>query len=255
MKILVLLSVLLLTSCSSYVRTLGTRMISPETSKGFGNGTLDIRLQSTKRDRLNFDNDKVNNKVESADSPYAPSALGEMGIVKRLDLFLIPSAYLTPSLLGAKVQVLGDEQPDAKKGNFSTSFMGAVGSKSESFSRSDNNDLNDILFGNVDKLEVKTVHREIGIIAGYRWADKFLHYANAVYFHEKVYGNVTTNNNNLQNAQFKYTQEGAIYSTGFILYFGAHAHWKVDYSHFISQWSKTNQQAINSLNTAIGFNW
>lgn len=254
MKFLVLLSVFLLTSCSSYVRTLGTRMISPETNKGFGNGTLELRLQSTKRDRLNFDNDQVNNKVESADSPYAPSALGETGIVKRVDLFLIPSMYLTPSLWGAKIQVFGDERPDAKKGNFSTSIMGAVGSKKESFSSS--GDLDDILIGNIDKLEVNTVHREIGVIAGYRWTDKFLHYANAIYFHEKVDGKVTTDNNTLQDARFKYSQEGAIYSTGFILYFGAHAHWKVDYSHFLSSWSKaTNKQTVNSANTAIGFDF
>jgi hypothetical protein len=253
MKILIILPVFLLTSCSSYVRTLGTRMISPETSKGFGNGTLDVRLQSSKRDRLNFDNDKVNNKIENSDSPYAVSALGEMGIVKRVDAFIIPSMYLTPTLWGAKVQVLGDEQPDAKKGNFSTSLMGAVGSKSESYSSS--GDLNDILFGNIDKLEVNTTHREVGLISGYRWTDRFLHYANAIFFHEKVDGKVTTNNNNLMDSKFKYTQEGQIFSTGFILYFGAHANWKVDYSHFLSDWSKTGKQTINTVNTAIGFNW
>lgn len=253
MKLLFLLSVLLLTSCSSYVRTLGTRMISPETSKGFGNGNLELRLQSTKRDRLNFDNDKVNNKIEATDSPYAPSVLGEMGTVKRVDAFVIPSAYLTPTLWGAKVQVLGDEQPDAKKGNFSASIMGAVGSKKETLSET--GELDDIIFGNIDNLEVNTVHREIGLIAGYRWSDKFLHYANAVFFHEKVDGKVTTNNNTLQDAKFKYTQEGTIYSTGFILEFGKHAYWKVDYSYFLSDWSKTGKQTINSVNTAIGFHW
>lgn len=250
MRILILL--FLVTACSSYVRTLGTRMISPETSSGWGNGTLDVRLQSSKRDRLNFDNDKTNNKIENYSSPYSVSAMGELGVIKRLDLFVLPSMFLTPSLLGAKVQVLGDEKKEAKRGNFSVAVMGAAGSRSDKFSSS--GDLDDLILGNVDKLEVNTVHREIGLIAGYRWQEKFLHYVNGVYINETVDGKVTTDSNVLNDTKFKYHQNGMIYSTGFIWYFGT-SHWKVDYSHFVSNWSKTGTQYTNSVNTALGFDW
>lgn len=253
MKFWPLVILLFITSCTSYVRTLGTRMISPETSNGFGNGTLDVRLQSSKRDELDFANDQVNNKVKNIDSPYAASILGEAGIVKRFDAFVIPSAYLTPTLWGGKVQVLGHEYPEAKKGNFSASLMGAVGSRSESYSGS-NNDLEDILNGNIEKLKVNTVHREAGLIIGYRWHDRLLHYANGIAFTEKVDGKVTTDNHTLQDAKFKYSQNGVIYSTGIIWYFGT-SHWKVDLSHMDSKWSKTGMQSVNSINTALGFSW
>lgn len=228
-------------------------MISPETSNGFGNGTLDVRLQSSKRDRLNFDNDQLNNKVENEDSPHAVSILGEAGIVSRLDAFVIPSAYLTPTLWGAKIQILGDESPQAKRGNFSATIMGAVGSRNETYTESDN-DLEDIFNGNIEKLSVNTSHREAGLIIGYRWHDRFLHYANGIVFTERVDGKVTTDNNVLQDAKYKYNQNGVIYSTGFIWYFGT-SHWKVDLSHMDSKWSKTGMQSVNSVNTALGFSW
>lgn len=248
----ILIMLFFVTSCSSYLRTVGTRMISPETSAGFGNGTLDVRLHSAKLDHLDFSNDQTNNKIDNDGSVSSLSLLGEIGLIRRVDAFILPSMFLSPTLYGAKIQILGDERPNAKRGNFSVAVMGAFGSNSESFSKED--DLSDILFGNVNKLEVNNHHKEVGLIAGYRWHDRFLHYVNGIYLHETVDGKVTTRNSVLNNEKFKYNQDGMIYSTGFFWYFGS-AHWKVDVSYFNSKWSKTRNHYLTSANTAIGFDW
>lgn len=240
-------------SCSTYVRTLTTRMISPETHGGLGHGALEARLQSSKRDKLDVADNTTDNAIDRADAPYALAGMGEIGFFKRLDLFIIPSLSVTPTLFGLKYQFIGSPKLEAKKGNFSTSLM--IGYGQMGVKETDSGDLEDILNDNIEEIEVNTRHEEVGLVAGYRWSENFLHYANVVYLHEKVDGKVTTDSGTLVDAPYSYDQDGMIYSTGFILYFGSHAHWKVDYSHLVSDWTRTQKQTANTLNTAIGFNW
>lgn len=90
--------------------------------------------------------------------------------------------------------------------------------------------------------------------SGYRWSDLFLHHANVTYLHETVEGKVTTDSGALAGERYSFDQDEMIYSTSFILYF-AKAHWEVDYSHMVSDWTHTQKTTINTVNTAIGFNW
>lgn len=251
MKISILLSLLILTSCTSYVRTLGNRMISPESQGSLGKGSFEIRAHQSKRDQLNFENDSTTNNVQRAGSPYAAGLMGELGLLNRLDIYLIPST-VSSTIYGLKFQFLGKPESEAKKGNFSTSLVLGYGSFSDE--TNGNNDLEDFFEGNVEDLEVDTTHQDVGLIVGYRWAEKFLQYANAIYLRETVEGKVTSDSGTLDNAKFTFYQDGMIYSTGFIIYFGT-SHLKLDYSHFVSDWSRTEKTTVNTANFALGFNW
>ena len=226
--------------------------MSPESQGELGNGSLEMRAQVSKRDQLNFENDSTNNSLDRAGSPHALGAMGELGLHKRLDIYVIPSLLVSPTIYGLKFQFLGSPRTEAKRGNFSSSLMIGVGNRSEKNLSS--NDLDDFLQGNIDELKVDTHHKDIGLIAGYRWSEKILHYANAIYLREEVEGKVTSDSGALTNSQFKFYQDGMIYSSGFIFYF-AHSQLKLDYSHFVSDWSHTDKHTINSLNLALGFNW
>lgn len=253
MKNILLLSlVLLFTSCSSYVRTLGTRMISPEAHGGLGKGALELRLQASKRDSFDFSDETTDNDVRRAGTPYAMGAMGEIGFFKRLDFYIIPSVLLSPTIYGLKYQLIGSPKNEARAGNFSTSLMVGFGNHGQKVD--DNDSLSDFFEGNIDHIYLENKHRDVGLIMGYRWSQNFLHYANGIYLNEDIKGKVTTDSGTLNDARFNYTQSGMIYSTGFIYYF-AKAHWKVDYSHFVSKWSKTEKQTVNTVNLALGFNW
>lgn len=251
MKVLSLLLTLLLTSCASYVRTQSNKMISPEANGGLGTGQLEARLESQKRDRLDFTNDKTNNRVERADAPYGLAGLGEVGIFKYLDLYLQPH-FSSATIFGAKYQLIGKARTEAGANNFSSSILAGYGHGSRSYNSS--GDLDDLFNDNLKKVSMETTHTEVGLINGYRWSKNFLQYTNVIYQNQVLEGKVTNNSGTLTDAEFKYTQDGVIYSTGFILYF-AKAHWKVDYSHFVSDWSRTAKHTVNSVNTALGFNW
>lgn len=227
-------------------------MISPETQGELGSGSLEMRLQSSKRDKLDFSDETTKNSIDRADSPYALGAEGELGLHKRIDIFVIPSLILAPTIFGAKYQFIGNPRLEAKAGNFSAAFLAGFGSRSESDLNSD--DISDFFTENIKELEVKTKHKEVGLISGYRWHERFLHYANVIYLNETVEGKVTTDSGTLTDAKFKYHQDGMIYSMGFIYYF-AKAHLKADYSHFVSDWTRTQRQTVNSGNLALGFNW
>lgn len=227
-------------------------MISPEAHGGLGTGALELRLESQKRDRLDFEDDTTNNPIDHEAVDYSLAGLGEVGLFKYLDIFVQPHTS-SATVIGAKYQILGDPRSNAKKGNFSTSVLVGYGSGERTYSSS--GDLFDIFNDDIQRLKLEYGHEEIGFISGYRWSEKFLHYANVIYQHDDVKGNVTKNSGPLiSGGSFKYRQDGMIYSTGFILYF-AKAQWKFDYSHTTSDWSKSRKDSVNTLNTSIGFNW
>lgn len=227
-------------------------MMSPEAQGSLGSGSLELRAQASKRDQLNFENDSTKNSLERAGAPYALGAMGELGLLKRLDVYIIPSMIVSPTIYGFKYQIIGSPRESAKRGNFSTSIIAGFGNRSEK--NLDSNDIDDFLQGNIEELEVNTHHKDVGLIAGYRWSEKFLHYANVIYLREKVEGKITSDSGVLNNTKYKFYQDGMIYSSGFIFYF-AKAHVKLDYSHFVSDWSHTNKQTLNTANFAFGFNW
>lgn len=227
-------------------------MISPEAHGGLGKGGAELRLEAQSRDRLNFDDDTVDNPVEQHEAAYALASLVEAGIFERLDVFLQP--HLTsPYVLGAKFQFLGKPRSEAKKGNFSASISAGFGNGGSTYSSG--GELDEVFNDNIKKIKIHQEHEELGLIVGYRWADSWLHYANAFYEHSNVDGYVTKDTGPLQHTDFKYTMDGMIYSTGFIFNFGKHGYLKLDYSHFISDWSKTGKHTVNSGNAALGFTW
>ena len=227
-------------------------MMSPEAQGGLGNGSLELRAQTNKRDQLNFANDSTKNAIDRAGTPYAMGMMGELGLLRRLDVYIIPSLIVSPTIYGLKYQFIGSPKKEAKRGNFSTSLIVGLGKRTEE--NIDDDDISDFLEGNVEDLEVKTNHKDIGLILGYRWSEKFLHYVNAIYIHEQVDGKVTSDSGTLNETKYKFYQDGMIYSSGFIFYFGS-AHLKLDYSHFVSDWSRTEKQTVNTANFALGFNW
>lgn len=252
MKILILVPLFVFTSCASYVRTQSTKMISPESQGGLGSGAIELRLESQKRDRLDFDNDRTDNPIDHQTADASLAGFAEVGIFKYLDIFVQPHLS-SATVLGAKYQIIGDPKKAAKKGNFSTSVLVGYGSGSRTYSSS--GDLDEFFNDDIKRLKIEYDHEEIGLISGYRWSDNFLHYANAIYQQDNIKGDVTKDSGPLVNGgTFKYRQDGFIYSTGFILYF-AKAQWKADYSHSISDWSKSRKDSINTLSTSIGFNW
>lgn len=229
-------------------------MISPESQGKFLAGSVDLRLSSVKQDRLEFTGNDVKHPFSGKSDVYRLSGLLDLGIVNRLDfLYLGHMSGTTVGIYGLKVQVLGKNRQEAKQGNFSVSLAGGTGRTGSSFDTSDN-DLNNWTT-NVDKLSWRVQHHEAGLVAGYRWANKLLHYVNAFYFHENLRGKVTTDGNTLQDAKFRDTQDGMIYSTGLLYDLGANWYLKADFSHMTAKWSSFHGTTSNTFNGGIGAQW
>jgi hypothetical protein len=226
-------------------------MISPEANgKTFG-GSVEARMQSYQNSRLNFENEQVGNNVERTNASQTPGFYGDLGIVRKADIFLLTTSNSAPTLLGAKYQLLGETRNKAEKGNFSLSLTTAVGSGSADVGR---NDL-DSVSGNVKRLKTNTNHLEGGVVFGYRLAKQFLTYGNVYYIDENIDGEVTTTTEALKYSSFDYQQKSLLYSLG-LMYLVSSLQIKLDVSHLVSDWSKTaGTQTTNSVNGAIGFNW
>lgn len=226
-------------------------MLSPEAQGKLGSGSLEARAQSLKEYKMDFSGPSTKLPFNEDKAIHTLGGLGELGIFKPLDLFAIMSIN-SPLLVGAKLQFLGDQRITAKKGNFSASVAVASGSNSKSWS--EGNSSFDWNADNVKKAKTESFHIDTGIYIGYRWLDKLLHYANAIYYSEEMSGTVTNRDETLKDAKFNYKNYGTIYSTGFIYYYKT-TQFKLDYSYMSSAWSYNHTEYINTLNGAIGFNF
>ncbi|MBA2404668.1 MAG: hypothetical protein H0V66_07845, partial [Bdellovibrionales bacterium] len=196
MNIFLLLSLLQFVSCSTYVRTLGTRMISPETQGKFLRGSADaVRIQSYQTNQFDFSGTTADKKLTAKEGTYSAGISGEFGLFKRLDTYIIPSLSTSPTIYGLKFQFLGDPKLEAKQGNFSASVI--VGLGNQGFSREDSENELDQLDEQIDEIDVNVDHEDVGLIVGYRWMDKLLHYVNGYYLEEKVIGKISNNSGTL----------------------------------------------------------
>lgn len=228
-------------------------MISPEAQGKFLHGSADaVRVQSVRTYQMDFSGDRTDKKLNAVEGTYAVGISGELGLFKRLDVFILPSIVMSPTIYGLKFQFLGEPKREATKGNFSASVMAGTGGFSQS-RKDSNNDL-DVIDGSIDEIKMNMSHDDVGLIAGYRWTEKLLHYVNGLYIDEKVDGKVTNNSGTLTNAPFKFHNTAMLYSMGAIYYLKI-VYFKLDYSHLITDWSYGGKHVANTLNGGFGFHW
>lgn len=252
MKIFLLLGLLGLTSCATHVRTVGSRMISPETQGKLGRGLVEGRLQAVQKNEMDFSGPNTKKKVTPDTEAYAPVTNVEMGFFRRLDAYIMPT-FAGAAIGGVKFQFLGDPKIDAKKGNFSASLIAGYGGHGASHD-SGNNDLVGLDDDDIDKISARFEHNDIGLIVGYRWIDQLVHYVNGYYLQERFSGRITNESGTLDDASFRYKNEGVLVSTGAIFYLKK-IFFKADFSHLVTNWSYTRPITTNSLNAGFGFNW
>jgi hypothetical protein len=244
----------ILVSCSSVIRTPHGRLISPEAQGKFLAGSIEARVAGTKGDNFEFQGNSTKEPISSTSNAHKLGFMADLGLLEKLDVvYLDYLSGATVGVYGLKFQVLGESRQKSKQGNFSLSVVGAYGKNSQSYNHGDN-DLTDWTT-NIEKLDYRLEHHEFGLIAGYRWAQKLLHYANVYYFHDNLNGKVTTDNNALQDAKFKGNQDGMIYSMGLSFDLSTSWYLKGDFSHMDSRWNSFRGTSNNSLNGAIGFAW
>lgn len=227
-------------------------MLSPEAEGGdfFRHGSVEARIQSTTRDKPEFRNNQINNPLEH-DTGSELAILGSASLFRRLDFYASPSVTRSPPTYGVKFQILGQTRQEAKEGSYSLSLAAGHGRVSQKWK----DDNNFFTTSNIDTIRFRTDHGEVGLIGGYRWTNKFLHYANVFYMNTYAHGVVTSDNGTLQDTSFNYTQDALLYSTGLIYYTETHWYIKFDLSHLVSDWNHTNKVTANSYNFAYGFRW
>ena len=145
-------------------------MLSSESHGGLGHGAIDLaRLQGAKQYQMDFRQDSTKVPLHDDAITYGVSASGEVGFFKYLDVYVMPSLTMSPTMFGLKYQIMGDTRQSAKKGNFSLSLAAAYGSTSEE--RKDAETDSDIFDGGVDKIKFAMDQSEVGLIAGLRWTN------------------------------------------------------------------------------------
>lgn len=257
MKFFTLVLLFSLVACSSRsLHTPVSRMISPETQGEFGKGSVEGRISTYGRDTAKFKNGANSAPLDPNGMATTLSAQGELGLLKRLDVYANPNFMLSaPNIYGLKYQILGQGRSEAKKGNFSLTVTGGYGVQ-----HSGDNE-RDLLFGswsdqdNIKSVSHTTKHREVGLVSGYRWRDNLLHYVSGFYFHQDIKSKVTTNDNTVVDRKYNFIQHGMIATTGLVYYMQTGFYLKGEFAYLNSDFSFGNPRYRHTLNAALGFTW
>ncbi len=258
MKIFSFLILFILVGCgSTAIHTPNTKMLSPE-SQGQWNGSAEMRAVNYKRDKADFGDNTLASPLAPAHTNYTASSNAEYGLTRRFDVYANPNFLVNaPTIIGGKYQILGKSRDESTKGDFSLSLHAGLGKQqgksrdSKAMIRLDRYETDD----NIKEIWLSTHHREIGLISGYRWHDKIVHYLSGHYFKQNITGTVTTKDKVIFEKNFDFSQEGLIYSTGIIHYITKWLYYKVDFSHMKSDYAFAAAKTTNSVNAAFGFYW
>lgn len=231
------------------------RMISPETS-GEKKFAIDFRATMYRRDHASFVNYNLKQPLKEDGQKIAPSVFGEFGVEKWLSLYADPNPIVNaPSIFGGKIQFLGDPANVAKKGNLSAAVTGGVGYRSSNQYVGWKYWEGQEKPADVESVRFRNQHQELGLIIGYRWQEKLVHYVSSYYFHQNINGDVKTEDAVLNHKNFNFTQDGTLYSTGLIYHLGEMYSFKAEYTHMVTGYSFSHQQTTNTVHLAIGLHF
>ena len=261
MKIILLFSLLWLVSCATSVYLPQARMISPEAQGQLGAFSAEARIEQFQKDKADFSNHNIKHPLKERTPVFRPTGHGEMGILEKLDVYADAHWLLNaPSVLGVKFQILGDSRLQAKAKNFSLAVTGGIGRQSSTNANGGTEIKITWPWGSnntesksdaIDRLWMQTIHQEVGLVSGYRWTQNFLHYVSGTYFHQEITGRVKTEDKVLNN-RFNFTQDGMMYATGFIYYFGERLFGKLEYSYTTAGFSFSRERTLNAGNAGLG---
>ncbi len=229
-------------------------MLSPEAQGDPGHFALEGRLASFQRHVANFENNDIKKPFKPSSSVYSLSGNMELGVLDpKLDLYLNPNFFSNSvSTAGLKYQVLGKPRIGSDKGNFSTSIAAGAGRYSGGYNKAAFFQGSDSTPDNIKKMDYSVGQIEVGVISGYRWRSKILHYANFFYTRQTISGEVRTIDNTFNDKRFNTSNTGSSFSTGLIFYFGEYGYVKTDYSYMVSAMQSTRTLATNSASLALG---
>jgi hypothetical protein len=163
MKILLLVTFGLMTSCAVTVKTPVSRNLSPEI-QGHGDVAWNAGFSGATNVRVNTANDQLNNPMDYSNDFSSNLVNLEIGIKNRVDIvYGVPGK--SPSILGVKIKLMGESRVNAKKGNQALSLLLAAGGRQE--------ETTDELFTRATARAESTA-TVLGLLYGYRISDQTL---------------------------------------------------------------------------------
>jgi hypothetical protein len=198
----------LLTACSISVKSAATRFLSPEASGKFKGSFLSGYAEASKS-TVSLTGNQTDNPVAIRESSAFNLITPTLGLHDQIDVFTYFSTD-TPSVIGAKFQLLGDSKDKATAGNTSLSIAVSGGASKEEV----DDDFFDIA-GNT-KTELKTKVTELSILVGHRVHKRAMLFLEANISQYRMEGNITSNDLAIDGKVFKYA--GKINSLGAGIY-------------------------------------
>lgn len=244
MKLIILIfSSCLFISCSLSLRTPPTRFISPEAS-GMFKGSFSAGFAKATNAKVSLDGNNTDNPLELSDENIMNWVSPSLGLHDRIDIFASIVSQ-TPSVVGAKFQVWGDNRQNAKSNNTSLSIAVSGGSAEKEV----DDDFFDIS-GNT-KTDLKTNVLEYMVLFGYRVDEMALFYVEAIIADYSMEGVISSDNGSIDGKSFKYEGKVNTFGAGFYLekdnYFG-----RFSLSYQKSDWDRSEDKTSTLGSMALG---
>ena len=259
MKIVLFLSFILISSCSTKIgmRTPSTKMISPEAiGEGLKGEITTFRNEGTVAE-VDLENNSTNNSLSLSEDSEDDDFIGvhaEIGAFSKMDVLIYRPGSTSPLMGGVKYQLIGDPKLSAGAGNHSLSMlvMAGAGSKED-----ENDDPVEITPQDDEvKTELDMTAGSAGLIYGYRLNKSMLFYLGGVYTAYNFNGVLESENNaTLDGESIDYDGEVVDTTLGAIVDLGRLMSLKIEGANQKVNWEKTSERTFNYFSIGLSFNW
>ena len=190
--------------------------------------------------------------MEIENAIYSLGLLFDIGIWDKLD-FITYAPINAGSIYGFKLQVLGKNRSEAKKGDHSFAVTGGYGYTDHI---ENNNEAIEITATDDDvRADIIERTQDFSFIYGYRMADDALFYATFA-FTKQIFETHLTSSDvpSLDGTNIEIHNSKQTVAVGGIRYFGK-THFKLELAAQRMEWDNTDKMSFAYINAAYGWNW
>ncbi|MCO4753356.1 MAG: hypothetical protein KC478_02685 [Bacteriovoracaceae bacterium] len=233
MKLLIFTSFLILSSCTQRIKAPINRMISPE---AIGHGAeIEYKQMGFSEGLLDFSGSKTDNALTMGSVANRELYLA-LGVAQKADIFIrIPEQ--STSLLGVKVQVLGEPSKGRSEGH-KLAFSVAMGAERDSFE------------GTYD-VKLKSNAQDFSLIHGYRLNSMILLYDSITYSKYNFEGTIENAGPSFSSNEFDYTAEKILGLQGGVEVGGSSFKLKLEMAFQKISWTHTESKTYTSFGYSL----
>lgn len=243
----------LLISCASQIEVLtpASQFIYPESSGKLGKGKIFVNQMNGSMLGVNVNKTSAGPSLDTFKSQVALGVTGLLGLSEKID-FYAKSGTHAPNIVGAKIQLKGENFKETHSHNFSLAIQMGIGQNNYKGAGNQNFNLN--LTGSDYTFNRTHTTTQLGILSGWRYEKYILLYGGLTQITENVHGTINYPGSTIDGKQIDLDGRHIQYSLGWLYQYNQY-NLAIEYALQQMAWKGASRKSINSINLGFGIDY